>query len=86
MIIPGFLDRYLAGMGYDAQETRQNVQQGRRDNLLAPAPGLHRIRGSFGKEAASSTLVLSGGSARIGIAILCFGVAFAIGCVAGWAI
>lgn len=45
--VPGLLDRYLARMGYDAQQTDEPVPPQRRDNLWQPVPELHRTRGRF---------------------------------------
>ena len=41
------LDRYLAWMGYDAQQTDGPVAAGRQDNLVAPVPGDHGAHGAF---------------------------------------
>jgi hypothetical protein len=79
MIAPGFVDRYLARRGYDAQATERGVPAGRKDNLIAPVSNLHRTRGSFGEEAQNSARVLSGQSARLGVAILGVGLAVAAG-------
>jgi NAD(P)-dependent dehydrogenase (short-subunit alcohol dehydrogenase family) len=65
MALPGFLDRYLAKMAFEAQETRQRVSPGRADNLVTPVPYLHRTRGRFGTESQEHALVTSGPTARI---------------------
>ncbi len=65
MILPAFLDRYLARNAYDAQETQVPVASDRRDNLMTPVHELHRTRGRFGREAADGTLVLPGRVARL---------------------
>jgi hypothetical protein len=49
--IPGWLDYYLAYIGYEAQQTDEPVQPGRRDNLFAPLPGDHGARGKFSDRA-----------------------------------
>jgi NAD(P)-dependent dehydrogenase (short-subunit alcohol dehydrogenase family) len=41
------LDRYLASTGYDAQQTDEPVDPGRRDNLWEPVPGDHGPHGRF---------------------------------------
>ena len=46
-IAPGLLDRYLAGMGYDAQQTDEPAPPGRPDNLWHPLPGDHGAHGPF---------------------------------------
>jgi hypothetical protein len=49
--IPGWLDYYLAAIGYDAQQTQEPVVPGRRDNLYAPLPGDYGARGEFSHRA-----------------------------------
>jgi NAD(P)-dependent dehydrogenase (short-subunit alcohol dehydrogenase family) len=49
--IPGWLDYYLASIGYDAQQTNEPVQPGRPDNLYAPLAGDHGARGTFSDRA-----------------------------------
>ncbi len=65
MALPVWLDRYLAKVAYDAQETRVPVQSGREDNLVTPVQGLHRTRGSFGSEAAARVVAVPGPIARL---------------------
>jgi short-subunit dehydrogenase len=65
MVLPGFLDRYLARNAYGAQETATYVSAERRDNLMEPVSDLHRTRGSFGKEAANRALAVPGPLARL---------------------
>src|SRR5690349_12487852 len=43
--IPGWLDHYLASIGYDAQQTPQPVDPGRPNNLYQPLPGDYGARG-----------------------------------------
>ncbi|HKR79419.1 MAG TPA: SDR family oxidoreductase [Nitrospira sp.] len=49
--IPGWLDHYLAAIGYESQQTREPVQPGRPDNLYAPLPGDYGARGEFSDRA-----------------------------------
>lgn len=49
--IPGWLDYYLAYIGYDAQQTQEPVQPGRPDNLYGPLPGDYGARGEFSHRA-----------------------------------
>ena len=65
MLLPAFLDRYLAHAAFEAQETRLLVAPGRRDNLFAPVHDLHRTRGRFGNEASPGTVVTTGMTARL---------------------
>jgi short-subunit dehydrogenase len=46
MILPTFLDRYLAKNVYSAQERPTPVSPERRDNLMIPVGALHRTRGT----------------------------------------
>ncbi|MDW6023555.1 SDR family oxidoreductase [Mesorhizobium sp. BAC0120] len=80
MAVPGFVDHYLARLGYSAQETGQPLPADRRDNLETPVSSLHRTRGSFGAEAHAYAPALPGQAVRIGIAMLGLAV-FAVG---GW--
>jgi len=65
MLLPGFLDRYLARNAVEAQETSSPVTPGRRDNLTTPVHALHRTRGRFGAEASSRAPVVAGEIARL---------------------
>jgi short-subunit dehydrogenase len=46
-IIPRALDRYLARMGYDAQQTDELADPDRKDNLYEPVPGDAGAHGDF---------------------------------------
>jgi NAD(P)-dependent dehydrogenase (short-subunit alcohol dehydrogenase family) len=65
MVVPGVLDRYLAGAAFDAQETQVPVSADRKDNLFAPVHDFHHTRGSFGDEAANTVTAVSGQLARL---------------------
>jgi NAD(P)-dependent dehydrogenase (short-subunit alcohol dehydrogenase family) len=65
MIVPGYLDRYLARNVFGQQETRTPVSAQRRDNLMAPVDGLHRTRGRFSSEAENAALTMPGPVARL---------------------
>jgi hypothetical protein len=65
MVLPRFLDRYLARNVYGAQETRIPASPARRDNLMVPVTALHRTHGSFGAEAGSTAIVVAGPVARL---------------------
>lgn len=77
MLMPGFLDRYLARNAFDAQETDKPVKPSRKDNLATPVHAIHRTRGSFGDEAASHAPMLSGSDARLAVAGLGLGAVLA---------
>jgi NADP-dependent 3-hydroxy acid dehydrogenase YdfG len=49
--IPGWLDYYLAAIGYEAQQTQEPVEPGRRDNLYKPLPCDYGARGEFTQRA-----------------------------------
>jgi len=65
MVLPAFLDRYLAKVAFAGQQTARPVSADREDNLLNPVHSLHRTRGRFGKEAQDQALVLSGSVGRV---------------------
>jgi hypothetical protein len=65
MILPAYLDRYLAKNVFCQQETRTPVSATRQDNLMTPVTGLHRTRGRFGNEAADSAVITTGSVARL---------------------
>jgi NAD(P)-dependent dehydrogenase (short-subunit alcohol dehydrogenase family) len=65
MVLPAFLDRYLAKNVFGAQETKTPVSPSRRDNLMTPVAGFHRVRGRFGDEAANSVIAVPGPLARL---------------------
>jgi NAD(P)-dependent dehydrogenase (short-subunit alcohol dehydrogenase family) len=79
-IAPGFADWYLARNGYDAQQTSENVESDRRDNLWEPVPGDHGAHGTFGDRAAGSSPQLWATKNRNWLTIAGAGVAgFALG-------
>lgn len=65
MVLPAFLDRYLAKVAFAGQQTGRPVSADRKDNLLDPVHSLHRTRGRFGKEATDQALVMSGSLGRV---------------------
>lgn len=79
-IAPGFADWYLARNGYDAQQTNENVESDRRDNLWEPVPGDHGAHGTFGDRATGSSPQLWATKNRNWLTIAGAGVAgFALG-------
>ncbi|MDI1480276.1 SDR family oxidoreductase [Polyangium sp. y55x31] len=46
-IAPRLADRYVAHMGYDAQQTDEPAHPDRKNNLWAPVPGDHGAHGAF---------------------------------------
>jgi short-subunit dehydrogenase len=65
MVLPGFLDRYLAKVAFEGQETERSVSLDREDNLVTPVHSLHRTRGRFGNEAENHAVVTNGALARL---------------------
>jgi short-subunit dehydrogenase len=49
--IPGLLDRYLARVAYERQQTDEPVDPDRPNNLYDPLPGDHGAHGRFDKDA-----------------------------------
>jgi NAD(P)-dependent dehydrogenase (short-subunit alcohol dehydrogenase family) len=79
-LAPGIADRYLAGGGYQAQQTSEPEDPNRPDNLYQPVRGLHRTRGRFDDRArdASPQLWLTrhvGMAGAIGVAAALGGLA-----------
>jgi short-subunit dehydrogenase len=55
-IIPGYLDRYLAKKGYDAQQTHERANPKRPDNLWSPLPRDFGAHGRFDHRARSHSV------------------------------
>jgi hypothetical protein len=55
-LIPGWLDRYLARVGYDAQQTDVPVTSRRPNNLWQPAPAGYDAHGRFDERAKARSL------------------------------
>lgn len=83
MVLPRFLDRYLAKNAYAAQETRVRVPASRKDNLMKPVTALHRTRGSFDREAANTVISLPGRYARLAPMLASAAIGILTGLVAG---
>jgi len=54
--IPGLLDRYLAWIGYGAQQTDEPIDSNRPHNLFAPLPGDYGAHGRFDEGAREASL------------------------------
>ena len=65
MLLPAFLDRYLAKVAYEGQETAEAVSPDRADNLITPVHSLHRTHGRFGGESSERTIVADEALARL---------------------
>lgn len=79
MLLPGFLDRYLARTTFAGQETRTPVARDRRDNLMQPVHDLHRTHGRFDDEASHAAIVMAGPLARVAPVAACGAALLAIG-------
>jgi hypothetical protein len=86
MVLPGWLDRYLARTAIGGQQTKLPLQPGRRDNLIAPVYELHRTRGSFGREASESAVVFAAGIARAIPVVIGAAALFGLGLLASRAV
>jgi NAD(P)-dependent dehydrogenase (short-subunit alcohol dehydrogenase family) len=56
--IPGLIDRYLAGAGYDGQQSEQPADPTSPNNLWQPVKGDFAAHGRFGPRARSGTMQL----------------------------
>ena len=76
-LAPWFADRYLARNGYDAQQTGDEIDPDRPDNLFAPVRGDHGAHGEFDAEARARSVVSWVGRHRRAMAVLAGGAATA---------
>jgi NAD(P)-dependent dehydrogenase (short-subunit alcohol dehydrogenase family) len=65
MVMPSFMDWYLAKVGITGQQTSNPIGPDRIDNLYKPAHSLHRTRGSFSAEAGTMARVTPGSIGRL---------------------
>jgi NADP-dependent 3-hydroxy acid dehydrogenase YdfG len=83
-VIPGLLDRHLAGIGYDGQCTDQPARGDRRSNLFEPVEGDHGAHGDFDDRARTRDPIATVGSwlgaagVRAVAAMAAVGVAFSV--------
>jgi short-subunit dehydrogenase len=80
-LAPGLLDRYLARIGYDAQQSEEPETPSRPDNLYTPVPGDAGVHGVFGEQAktASPQLLANTHRGAIGAVVAVVGVAVLLG-------
>ncbi|MGY3512222.1 NADP-dependent 3-hydroxy acid dehydrogenase YdfG [Bradyrhizobium sp. USDA 3051] len=64
MIMPKFLDSYLAKVCIGGQQTEHPIGPDRIDNLYQPVHSLHRTRGSFSAESGTTALLAPGSLSR----------------------
>ena len=77
MVVPGWLDRYLARTTWDGQMTDEPEQK-RRDALFEPVPELHRTRGRFTVPERPSVRAFDPRHVRMVVALAGVGVAVAL--------
>ena len=65
MVLPSFMDWYLAKVCIGGQQTNNPIGPDRIDNLYKPAHSLHRTRGSFSAESRNAAVVARGTVARL---------------------
>lgn len=75
MLAPGLLDRYLAHAAWSGQMRDSRISSSRSDNLNVPVKRMHRVRGSFGREARPHVRSYPGSILRIGAVVLACGLA-----------
>ena len=83
VLVPAYMDRYLARHAVSGQMREAAVQPGRLDNLFAPVTGLHRTRGAFSDRSKNSAIVLSGQATRAAVVIAGAVTFFILGLIAG---
>jgi short-subunit dehydrogenase len=66
IVAPGFLERIMAASAYDAQQSAEEEDGTRPDNLFAPAPGHHGAHGRFDDRARARGLVVNSRTLRGG--------------------
>jgi len=76
-LFPGLADLYLGRTGYEAQQTNEAAQLGRKDNLFAPLPGDRGAHGRFDDRARGGSIRLWMRIHRgvVGLALLAVGTA-----------
>ena len=66
---PSLADQYLAGPGFDSQQTDEPASINRPDNLWQPLPGDAGARGSFGDRAKEKSLLWWGSTEGLGLTL-----------------
>jgi NAD(P)-dependent dehydrogenase (short-subunit alcohol dehydrogenase family) len=73
VVVPGFLDRYLAKKAYDGQFTGEPASPNESGNLFEPgAAGEHTTRGRFSDRAYGRVVAVNPNAVRIGVAASLF--------------
>ena len=79
MVVPQFMDRFLARTGVEGQETGTPVQPDRQDNLFAPVTPLHRTHGHFGERAKPRAFFANGQAGRAAVVMAGAALFFVLG-------
>jgi hypothetical protein len=64
LVVPGWLDRFLARNGYESQLSRELADPREPGNLFAPVPGDFGAHGRFDNQSSHGSVVASGGTVR----------------------
>jgi NAD(P)-dependent dehydrogenase (short-subunit alcohol dehydrogenase family) len=83
--VPGYLDRYLAGAGFDGQLT-QAPETDPGGNLFAPKADGHTARGRFSDETKPAPIAINPTAVRVGVAVLLVAAAALLLSAVTWAI
>ena len=83
ILLPAFMDRYLARHAIDGQMRAEDASPDRADNLYEPVRPLHRTRGAFSAISRDRALILPGQTMRIGTVAAGAVVFFALGAIVG---
>jgi short-subunit dehydrogenase len=83
ILVPAYMDRYLARHAFDGQMRAEDVQPTRADNLYEPVGPLHHARGSFSAISKDRAPILPGQTMRIATVMAGAAVFFLLGMVAG---
>jgi hypothetical protein len=82
-IAPGLLDRFLARMGYDAQQTTEPEDPARPHNLWEPVSGDHGAHGRFDALARPSSVQVWSTQHRVQLAVIAGAVGIGLAAAAG---
>lgn len=81
-LVPGYIDRYLARHGFEAQYTTKRRDPDRPSNLFSPVPGDHGAHGTFDAQARDHD-VIAAVTTRLGAAGVTIGAAAAAAAAVG---
>jgi NAD(P)-dependent dehydrogenase (short-subunit alcohol dehydrogenase family) len=67
MVVPAWLDRYLARSSYPGQQSQEPDAPNRANNLFAPVPGNYGTHGRFDRGARAAVIARSGTTVRVAL-------------------